>query len=441
MDTLSLPRHPFPQLAFVVFTLTLAIAPLSTKVGGLSWVLMSLMGLLAFIGSERVVQSNLSQQDVFASDKNDHFSPMVVEEAARIWLFACLVATTLRIIPHAFWQDDWDRRHAEARLVIGALATIALVKWPLFYRLSRFQLICLNYSLAIACWVGMGVTIIYGRDTPLHAIAWAVSLSFLVCLLAPMILQIEVPAIHRKFWLVSVFMGAVGVILSQSRGVYGLLIWLALTAYVAASNRTLLQLSTLKSRTWWLCGLFFVGFIWLLFIQPVWLTSVLQRLSEGWVEVAMSQSNPNQAANTSVGSRLFLWSKALDAIEVQPWLGYGKENSIAMIKQWGVDIDSFQIQKLGHLHHEFLDAWVSHGLMGILSLLVLATGMGLVVRKLWVQHPRAAQGILGILFMHLSAGLSNTNMVHNYYGSMLSLSVALALVMAASEEAKPHALR
>ena len=150
----------------------------------------------------------------------------------------------------------------------------------------------------------------------------------------------------------------------------------------------------------------------------------------------MSQSNPNEAANTSVGSRLFLWSKALDAIEVQPWLGYGKENSIAMIKQWGIEINSTQIQKLGHLHHEFLDAWVSHGLMGILSLLVLATGMGLVVHKLWVPHPLAAQGILGILFMHLSAGLSNTNMVHNYYGAMLSLSISLALVMAASEEAK-----
>jgi peptidoglycan/LPS O-acetylase OafA/YrhL len=94
------------------------------------------------------------------------------------------------------------------------------------------------------------------------------------------------------------------------------------------------------------------------------------------------------------------------------------------------------VQKLGHLHHELLDAWVSHGLMGILSLLVLATGMGLVVRKLWVPHPRAAQGVLGILFMHLTAGLSNTNMVHNYYGAMLSLSVALALVMAASEEAE-----
>ena len=137
-----------------------------------------------------------------------------------------------------------------------------------------------------------------------------------------------------------------------------------------------------------------------------------------------------------MGSRLFLWSRALDAIEVQPWFGYGKENSIAMIKQWGLEINSEQVQKLGHLHHEFLDAWVSHGLMGILSLMVLATGMGLVARKLWVPHPRAAQGILGILFMHLTAGLSNTNMVHNYYGAMLSLSVGLALVMAASEEAK-----
>ena len=428
LETISLSRHPFPKLAFAVFAITLALAPMSTKLGGLSWVLFSLMGAWAFWGSERILQSKLTQQGVF--------SPSAVEEAARIWLFACLAATAIRIIPHAFWQDNWDRRHAEIRLVIGALATVALVKWQPIYRLTRFQLISLTYSLALACWVGMGVTMIYGRDTPLHAIAWAVSLSFLVCLLAPMVVHLELPTSHRKFWLLSVLMGAVGVVLSQSRGVYGLLIWLALTAFVAASNRTLLQFSTLKSRTSWICGLLFVGFIWVLSTQPVWFTSVFQRMSEGWVEVVLAQSNLNEAANTSVGSRLFLWSKALDAIEAQPWLGYGKENSIAMIKQWGVEIDSFQIQKLGHLHHEFLDAWVSHGLMGILSLLVIATGMGLVVRKLWVPHPRAAQGVLGILFMHLTAGLSNTNMVHNYYGAMLSLSVGLALMMAASDEAR-----
>jgi len=409
---------------------------MSTKLGGLSWLLLCLMGCWAFLRSERVLQLNKLGQGNIAHGNLAFSDTSAIEEAARIWLFACLAATAFRIIPHAFWQDDWDRRHAEARLVLGALAAVALVKWPPFYRLTSFQLNALGYALALACWVGLGVTSILGRETPVHAIAWAVSLSFLICLLAPMVLNNRVAASHRRFWALSVAMGAMGVVLSQSRGVYGVLVWLALTGYVAASNRTLLQMTTFRTRTWMALGLGFGGFIWVLSAQPTWLMSVFQRLSEAWVEASMSQSNPGEAANTSVGSRLFLWSKALDAIEVQPWFGYGKENSIAMIKQWGLEINSAQVQKLGHLHHEFLDAWVSHGLMGILSLLVLATGMGLVVRKLWVPHPRAAQGILGILFMHLSAGLSNTNMVHNYYGAMLSLSVALALVMAASDEAK-----
>ncbi len=391
------------------------------------------MGLWAFLRSERIQQSDIGLQFKANSACS---GPSPVEEAARIWLFACLAATAIRIIPHAFWQDDWDRRHAEFRLVLGALATVALVKWPPFYRLTSLQKRGIGDALAMACALGMGVTVLYGRETPLHAIAWAVSLSFLVCLLAPMVLDPQLSPVRRVLWPLAVVMGCMGVVLSQSRGVYGLLIWMALASYVAASNRTLLQMSTFRLRTWLGLALVFGGFIWLLSAQPSWLTAIFHRLSEVWVEASMSQSNPGEAANTSVGSRLFLWSKALDAIEAQPWFGYGKENSIAMIKQWGLEINSEQVQKLGHLHHEFLDAWVSHGLMGIISLLVLATGMGLVVRKLWVPHPRAAQGVLGILFMHLTAGLSNTNMVHNYYGAMLSLSISLALVMAASEEAK-----
>ena len=394
--------------------------------------MLCLMGLWAFLRSERIQRSEGS----LLVQNWAHTGPSPVEEAARIWLFACLAATAIRIIPHAFWQDNWDRRHAEVRLVLGAMATVALVKWPPFYRLMGLQRIFLSYAIAVACAIGLGVTALYGRETPLHAIAWAVSLSFLVCLLAPLVLDTATKSSHRKVWALCVVMGCMGVVLSQSRGVYGLLIWLALTGYVAASNRTLLEFSSFKLRTWLSFSLAFGAFIWVLSVQPSWLMSIFQRLSEVWVEASLSQSNPGEAANTSVGSRLFLWSKALDAIEVQPWFGYGKENSIAMIKQWGLEINSEQVQKLGHLHHEFLDAWVSHGLLGILCLLVLATGMGLVVHKLWVPHPLAAQGILGILFMHLSAGLSNTNMVHNYYGAMLSLSISLALVMAASEEAK-----
>ena len=391
------------------------------------------MGLWALIRSE---QTQAQEVGAHYLNKSIDFNTSAVEEAARIWVLACLAAAAIRFIPHAFWHDEWDRRHADIRLILGALATVALVKWPPFYRLMGSQKLVLGYSLALACIVGVCVTALHGRETPVHAIAWAVSLSFLVCLLAPKLLDTSVPSVHRKFWLLGVLLGAMGIVLSQSRGVYGILIWLVLAGYVAASNRTMLKFSNFRARTWVLLGLLFLALIWILGTQPPWITSVSQRISEVWVEASLSQSNPGEAANTSVGSRLFLWSKALDAIEAQPWFGYGKENSIAMIKQWGLEINSEQVQKLGHLHHEFLDAWVSHGLMGILSLLVLATGMGLVVRKLWVPHPIAAHGVLGILFMHLTAGLSNTNMVHNYYGAMLSLSISLALVLAASEEAK-----
>ena len=288
------------------------------------------MGFWAFLRSERIQQSDIGLQ--FTAN-NALSGPSPVEEAARIWLFACLAATAIRIIPHAFWQDDWDRRHAEFRLVLGALATVALVKWPPFYRLTSLQKRSMGDALAMACALGMGVTVLYGRETPLHAIAWAVSLSFLVCLLAPMVLDPLLSPTRRMLWAMGVMMGCMGVVLSQSRGVYGLLIWMALASYVAASNRTLLQMSTFRLRTWLGLALVFGGFIWLLSAQPAWLTSVVHRLAEVWVEASMSQSNPGEAANTSVGSRLFLWSKALDAIEVQPWLGYGKENSIAMIKQ------------------------------------------------------------------------------------------------------------
>ena len=238
------------------------------------------MGFWAFLSSKREQRSNI---DLHLSGNLAFSGLSPVEEAARIWLFACLATTAIRIIPHAFWQDDWDRRHAEFRLLLGAMATVALVKWPQFYRLMGRQKNSLCSALAAACTFGMGVTALYGRETPLHPIAWAVSLSFLVCLLAPMVLDPLISSTRRTLWALAVFLGCMGVVLSQSRGVYGLLIWMALASYVAASNRTLLQMSTIRTNTWLALGLLFGGFIWMLWVQPGWLTAVFQRLGEVWV--------------------------------------------------------------------------------------------------------------------------------------------------------------
>jgi len=93
----------------------LAFAPLNPKIGGLAWLIYA--GFGCWVGLRYLVKPQ-------NADIPRELSP--VAHAARIWLIACLVATILRWVPHAFWQDDWGRRHAEARLLIGALAAAAL---------------------------------------------------------------------------------------------------------------------------------------------------------------------------------------------------------------------------------------------------------------------------------------------------------------------------
>ena len=88
-----------------------------------------------------------------------HPNPLV--RAAKIWLYCCLLAAVLRIIPQALWHDDWGRRHAEARLLILAVALYLGLKFsqPVSYK-----------SLQIwmgACWVacasGFGTTLWLGK--------------------------------------------------------------------------------------------------------------------------------------------------------------------------------------------------------------------------------------------------------------------------------------
>lgn len=414
----------FPTAVALIFALTLAFAPLNPKIGGLTWLIYASLG------------GWLGLKGLFKLQSQDGLTDLsVVEHAARIWLLTCVMATLLRVIPHAFWQDDWGRRHAEARLLLGALAGLALVKWSSPYKMDFAQRKWLGHALALACVMGFGLTAVVGRETPLHPIAWAVALSFLVCLLAPMTLDPAAGNRNRKIWLVAVVLGLLGVLLSQSRGAFGLLILLLFGGFTVLSSRIYARQALLSRSSLYFFLALCMCILLLSLVDPYWLKNLIHRIAEAWGEAALSSGNMGQAANTSIGTRLYLWSKALDAIELRPWLGYGKENTINMIQAWGVEINSTQILQLGlgHLHNEFLDAWTSHGLLGLMSLLILMLGLGLTAKVLWVPHPIAAKGLVGILFMHVTAGLSNVNMAHNYYGAMLSLSVGIALLLAASE--------
>ena len=85
-------RRPFPSIAFAIFALTLIATPTSTKIGGLAWVLLCLMGLWALIKSERTQAKEVGAHYL---NKSIDFNTSAIEEAARIWVLACLAAAAI----------------------------------------------------------------------------------------------------------------------------------------------------------------------------------------------------------------------------------------------------------------------------------------------------------------------------------------------------------
>jgi hypothetical protein len=56
-------------------------------------------------------------------------------------------------------------------------------------------------------------------------------------------------------------------------------------------------------------------------------------------------------------------------------------------------------------------------------------GLVLAILRLKKNKPAAALGITGILFMHATASMTNVNLGHNYYATMLSVAVSLTLLL------------
>ena len=116
-------------------------------------------------------------------------------------------------------------------------------------------------------------------------------------------------------------------------------------------------------------------------------------------------------------------------------MGYGRDGRMAYIQQWGDEANSSTVKGLGHLHNEYLQTLMDHGLWGLASLLSYSLGMLLMARKLRashdVRHKALAAGLTGVVFMLMSSGLSNMNFAYNYYPTLLSLPVTL-LVCAAT---------
>jgi len=141
--------------------------------------------------------------------------------------------------------------------------------------------------------------------------------------------------------------------------------------------------------------------------------------------------------NTSVGARLRMWSlSASVVVDNLPW-GIGKDERLAQIHRWGEELNSPVIKRLGHLHNEYLQTLLESGLWGLASFLSYTVGMLFAAIRLWKSNLKvSSKALVAIAAMHSLAELTNMNFAHNYYPTLLSVSVAITLLFAQIEAQK-----
>lgn len=357
----------------------------------------------------------------------------------KIWLITTAAALLLKTVPVIYWGDPWGERHAEFRLLLGALGLYGLCQLPL-ERLRRAYLDAhfiawVGSGLAVACVLGLWLVLVKGSDAaPTNRIPWACALAISTCTLLTLA-RVVTDWRLRYFWLAASVAGLLAVLASDVRGAYGLvLVWPVLAFYLfrikpdATAPRARLKTALLIAAALVLLAVL---------IPSRFVQQPLQRMQIAWPEFESSQVSSAHGANTSVGARLYMWQRSLEAIQESPWIGYGRAGRMAHIQQWGAEATSSTVKSLGHLHNEYLQTLMDHGLWGLASLLSYSLGLLWMARKLRashdVRHKALAAGLASVVFMLMSSGISNMNFAHNYYPTVLSLAVTLLVCAAARQ--------
>jgi O-antigen ligase len=151
--------------------------------------------------------------------------------------------------------------------------------------------------------------------------------------------------------------------------------------------------------------------------------------------------------NSSVGSRLAMWSYAIQKVGEAPWLGQGMKGWIELRDQGIVngELHSF-VANLGHVHNEYLDVLLKRGVVGLGLLLLLYLGPMLWFFKPYLQSSNIevkslAMAGMVIPMMYMDFGLTQLFLGHNS-GRMILVSLWMciaALLLNVTESSKPSA--
>lgn len=394
------------NLLNLLLFVALALASVSTKWAGAAWLLLLVWGLAVGWRSARVL------------------TPIDIQSSATAWLLVCALALLVRAVPVMFWNDPWAERHAEFRLLLGALGIWGLTRgkgvstaWAL-------------HGLAIAGGFGLGLTLWDGRGSlPTNPIPWAGGLAMMCLLLLHGAVLVAKLHLQRWAWGLGAGAALAGVLVSETRGAYGVAIWAV--AWLLWHWRKQLSFKSLALAVVVTAALL-VGLRNTTLVQ-----APLNRVLTAVSEMQGSQTQQEGAQNSSVGARVELWKLAAQAVPEKPWLGHGHDERLNMIKKWGRDHDSEVVTSLGHMHNQYLNDLMDHGVLGLISGLIYILGLtGLAMWLLKRKQAFAGWTLGGVAFMHATASLTNVNFAHNYYPTIMSIVVGLALLGGRQEHAR-----
>lgn len=407
-------KPQFLSTAFLASAVpALGLSSISTLAAGLAWLLIGLAGLSAWLGHR------------LAGNTPKNITERPALPAATWWLFACTAAFVLMVIPTAYWDGPWKERHPQWRLLMGAVGLWLLLQ---FNPPSKRVMQALASAAALSTILAYGLVITVSSDAaPTNRIPWMAGLSLLSCALLSMSYSMDKAALRlRQFWLAASALMVVTVLLSGVRGSWALgFIWPAMLWCLHKSSPLLW-----RSAWRWLLPLLIV-------LLTAGLTVIPEKYNPAVRFLAVTQEAGLQGPadeidyNSSSGIRLGLYVAGLQHVFEHPIFGSGPAATKQLIRQ---TLEELRLPEeltsiIGHLHNDPLQAWVEFGVFGLAGYLAFAAGMAASIRKIWINEPNQslAVGLAGLLLMHLITGLSNMNFAHNYYPTLLSVSVALIL--------------
>lgn len=405
-------RREVPIWLWIPFLALLACAPGSTKLAGSAWLLIVLAGLVC------MTRMSLPRYRSGMSDDPE------ILQVARTWLLFCVLAFFFKFVGVLYWSDPIGTRHFDFRMLLSALAIHFFVARVSIGPARSGALVT---SLLVASIVGLTFSYLhvsFDVDTPSNRINWAGGQVMLSWVLLSAAASDGLAVRWRALAAIGFSVFWMAVLLSGARSAYLSLPWV-----LAAGLMLLMSKTGPATRGRWLL---------LLTMGAAAVTVILSVTSPKIVQVPMSRivlaveqvqvalgwdTNQPRDVNTPVGSRLYMWQRSLEVIKESPWIGYGREQRIAFIKEWGREADAHIVKDQFHLHSEYINGMVDHGLVGLASTASYMVGLLVVAWQLRRRHGLMSLAVAGVAFTHITMSITNANSQTNNYSVVFGLAM------------------